>query len=135
MSAQISPVEFTPEILLARYPAPIQQLASELRTLVHEACPSASERAYAGWRIIAFAAPKIFCYINPGQHGVALGFNMGKTLPDPAGLLKGEARLARSVLLQPGQRIPRKALRELVEQAFQLAQWSGQDSDPAGSPG
>lgn len=126
MSAQISPIEFTPEILLARYPLPIQELASELRSLVREACPTASERAYAGWRIIAFSSPKIFCYINPGQHSVALGFNMGKTLPDPSGLLRGEARHARSVLLQPGQRIPRKALRELVDQAYQLTQWPEQ---------
>ena len=128
MSAQISPIEFTPETLLARYPQSIQHLAHELRTLVHEACPTATERAYVGWRIIAFSNPKIFCYINPGQHSVALGFNMGKTLPDPSGLLKGEARNARSVWLQPGQRIPRKALRELVEQAFVLAQWPTSDA-------
>lgn len=130
MPAKTLAAEISPETLLSYYPPAVQQIAQELRQLVKEVCPSALEKAYSGWRIVGFSAPRIFCYIAPSASHVALGFNMGKSLPDPSGLLGGEARNARSVLLEPGKRIPRKAIRELVQQAYALSQWSVTPNEP-----
>ena len=69
----------TPETFLASYPAPIQELAQQLRAVVKEAVPEINERVYRGWRLIGYRVigPErrrkggaYFCYIAPGYEAL-----------------------------------------------------------------
>jgi hypothetical protein len=112
------------EQFLAGFPPDIQKLALELRTIVKAECLNASETVYLGWRIVAYAEQTIFCYIAPHQDKVALGFNQGRSLPDPGRLLQGQAKHARNIFFRPDDQLPKSALRELIEAAQAFEQFS-----------
>lgn len=117
----------TAEQFLAGYPPQIQQLAAKLRAMVKAECPEATETVYPGWRILAYAEQIIFCYIAPHQDKVALGFNQGRSLPDPRRLLEGEAKQARNIFFRPDDTLPKPALRELIRAAQAFEQFSSRN--------
>jgi hypothetical protein len=86
--------------------------------LVLAEAPGALEAGYAGWRLIAYRSPHYFCFIAPQQDHVRLGFEHGRRLPDPDGVLEPMGKQVRFVRLIPGRRIPKAAVRRLIRAAL-----------------
>jgi hypothetical protein len=113
-----------PDAFLATYPAPIAKLAQSLRPLVRSAAPDATERVYPGWKALGYrdAHAGYFCGIFPQSDHVRLLFEHGAALAasghDPAGLLEGDARQVRYVVLRPGERVPAAAITALLASAL-----------------
>lgn len=110
----------TPEDIIKEHTAPIRALATEIRRLVREAIPEATERAYPGWHGIGYRHPDAgyLCAIFPASDHVKLGFERGAGLPDPEGILVVESRKqVRYVVLRPGDRVPTGAIRALLGEA------------------
>ena len=59
-----------------------------------------------------------FAYTNAFAAHVNVGFFLGATLPDPAGLLEGDGRYMRHVKLRPGTAVNSAALAGLIAAAY-----------------
>ncbi len=110
-----------PEDLLVGLSPQIQQLVEQLRQLIRQSVPGVEEAGYPGWKLIGYRYRRYFGFIAPKTDQVQLGFEHGLTLPDPAGLLEGEGKQVRYVILYPGQELPLAPLRELIQVAAQRA--------------
>ncbi len=112
----------TADALLARFPAPIVDLANELRPLVRRQVPNAQEVAYGGWKALGYRHPEagyiggIFLF----DDRVAMIFEQGHLLPDPEGILQGETKQTRHVTLWPKAEVPLDALADLLEAAVDV---------------
>jgi hypothetical protein len=79
---------------------------SDVRELLHDGHPTAC---------VGDAA---FAYTNVFTAHVNVGFFLGATLPDPAGLLQGDGKYMRHVKLIPGAFVDSSALETLVSVAY-----------------
>jgi hypothetical protein len=61
-----------------------------------------------------------FGYVNAFKDHVNVGFFVGTSLPDPAGLLEGAGRFMRHTKVRPGVAIDEAALRELITGAYHV---------------
>jgi hypothetical protein len=57
-------------------------------------------------------------YVNAFTDHVTVGFYLGATLDDPAGLLEGSGRFMRHVKVRPGEGRDDEALRALMRAAY-----------------
>lgn len=139
----------TPEAFLAPFPSDIQAIARELRTLIQGEVAGLREAVYTGWGLIGYRARRgsrdfYFAYIFPTPEYVDLGFEFGRLLADPKGILQGNGRQVRYVRLtdladiKPGQLIPLiraavevAALTRAEKKQLFLAVAAADDSDPA----
>ncbi len=96
---------------------PVRQCMAELRELVHHAAPSADERVVRGWRILAYDAGGLFCYLKPQRTHVDLGFHHGDALSDPSGILGGRGKHLRQVRVK-ADAIDGPTLAALVSEAL-----------------
>lgn len=110
----------TPESILARSRPDVRALAEALRTLIRTTIPSAEERAYPGWGALGYRDEHsgYFCGIFPGADEVRLAFEHGAALADPDGLLTGNTKQVRYVVMRPGERIPRAGIVRLLNAAI-----------------
>ena len=111
---------------LAQYPPPIQDLANDLRQLVKITLPNIQEAVYPGWKLIGYRLPHrrqtvYVGYIAPQTNYVALGFEYGVLLTDPAGILTGSGSQVRQVIFQQVADIRPELLTPLISQAAQIA--------------
>jgi hypothetical protein len=74
--------------------------------LLHDGHPTACVRDLA------------FGYVNAFRDHVNVGFFLGTSLEDPAGLLEGSGRFMRHVKLRAGDAVDEKALRTLIRAAY-----------------
>ena len=90
-------VNFTVDDLLNAYPPPIQDITDKLRQSILKAAPGVQEKANRGWRSISYRDAQVgyFCGIFPFEGHVDLIFEFGILLPDPDGILQGEAKQVR----------------------------------------
>lgn len=112
----------TPEQLLARYPEPMRALAEQARSLVRGTVPEASEYVNAGWCALAYRHPDAgyFCGIFPFADHVKLLFEHGVELDDPSGLLEGDGRQVRSIVLRRSADVRQRGVRPLLLAAVAL---------------
>lgn len=118
-----------PDLFLSGFPAPIVDLANELRDLVRATLPEAVERVRIGWRIIGYDVPvgrrlRYVAFVGPEPEHVHLGFANGILLSDPDGMLEGahlDLRKVRYVTYEPGDAIPVEALERFTREAADLA--------------
>jgi hypothetical protein len=83
-------------------------LALWVRSAVLAGEPDLTERVYRGWNGIGFHHPEggYVCAIYPGGDEVRLLFEHGVRLADPDGLLQGDGRQTRSILVrEPGDEL------------------------------
>lgn len=115
------PADVTVEDLLRGHDAGVIATARRLRRLVTSAVPEAGEKVWAGWHGVGYRHPQagFFCGIFPNEHSVALYFEHGAHLPDPAGLLSGNGRRGRSVVFQRPDEIPADQIIELIDAAIE----------------
>lgn len=115
----------TPEDLLAAHSPPIVELAQRLRALVRRTVPDAEERAYPVWRGVGYVHPTAgyVCAFFPFREYVALAFEYGVLLPDPAGLLRPgrtSSRKVRYVEVRTAKDIRARPIQALLRQAVAL---------------
>ncbi len=95
-------------------------LIQQLRTFLRTEVPTAVERVYWGWCAIGYrdAQAGYICGLFPQKEHIRLYFEHGAALPDPAGLLQGDTRQTRYVVLRPGDVLPEAPLRGLLHAAL-----------------
>ena len=116
-ASQDTSAEDAISVILGRYPEPVRWLVGELRTMIQETLPEATQRAYPGWQAVGFRHPAAgyLCGIFPFEDRVQLVFEHGAQLGDPDRLLSvADLKQTRFVLLRPGKRIPGAGLRRLL---------------------
>jgi hypothetical protein len=93
----VAKTAYTVEELLSTYPPPIRSIAGKLREIILETAPEALEKANRGWRSISYRDKQLgyFCGIFPFEDHVDLIFEFGVLLPDPDGILQGDAKQVR----------------------------------------
>jgi hypothetical protein len=84
----------------------MRKCGEDVRELLHDGHPTAC---------IGDAA---FGYVNAFTAHVNVGFFLGTSLADPAGLLEGTGKYMRHVKLHPGADIDAEALAALIEAAY-----------------
>jgi hypothetical protein len=104
-----------PEEVLVGLSPQIHDLVTQLRQVIRTVVPEVEEAGYPGWKLIGYRHRRYFCFIAPKVDYVQLGFEHGRTLPDPAGLLEGTGKQVRYVTLHPEQGLPFASLKELIE--------------------
>lgn len=110
------------EELLAYHNPEIKAIVSVLRGLILETVPDAVESAKAGWHSISYRHPQqgYFCGIFPEQEKVILVFEYGILLPNPDGVLAGDGKQVRNVMLYSPAQVPTRPIRKLLLEAINL---------------
>jgi hypothetical protein len=80
----------------------------DVRELMHDGCP------------VACVGDAPFAYVNAFKAHANVGFYLGATLSDPAGLLEGAGKRMRHVKLRPGEPLDDDALSKLITNAYQV---------------
>lgn len=110
------------EDFLAGYPPDMQSVSRELRAMVKNAMPEASEILVAKHNHIGYGwgetSAHQICYICPMKDYVRLGFMYGGYLPDPDQILKGEGKRLRHVKVRSIAEANNSAVRSLAEAAW-----------------
>ena len=113
---------FTVKDLLNAYPPPIQDITDKLRQSILKAAPDVQEKANRGWRSISYRDAQVgyFCGIFPFEDHVDLIFEFGVLLPDPDGILQGEAKQVRYLRYQEAEEINESEIKPLLLAALDL---------------
>ena len=108
--------KITPEDILRDHSPPIVEMVYELRAIVRETLPEATEKAYPGWHAIGYRHTEAgyICSIFPYEDGIKVYFEYGKFLPDPDKLLEGETKQTRYYALGVGDKIKSKSFKNLL---------------------
>lgn len=106
--------------VLRPFPARVRATAEQLRRLVVQVIPTATEHPYVGWNGIGYRDPQAgyFAGIFPQPDHVRLLFEHGVALDDPDGILQGDGvRQVRWIVVRPGSRLPRAKIVPMLERA------------------
>jgi hypothetical protein len=96
----------------------MRQCGADVRELMHDGCP------------VACVEDVAFGYVNVFAAHMNVGFFLGASLDDPAGLLVGTGKRMRHAKLRPGIECDETALGHLIEDAY--ADASRRIGSPAG---
>ena len=111
-----------PDDILANHTPEVRHLAGQLRSLVRQAVPEASEVAYPSWHAIGYRHPRLgyFCAIFPFEDSLHFLFEFGVLLPDPHGVLEGQGTQVRYVPIRTPDDIQPEPFRQLIQAALSL---------------
>jgi hypothetical protein len=98
-------------------PDPLRALARRWFDAMRACGPDVAELLHDG-HPTACVGGVAFGYVNAFRDHVNVGFFMGSSLPDPAGLLEGTGRFMRHVKVRPGEAKDEAPLRELIAVAY-----------------
>ena len=105
----------------AGYPAPVNELATSLRTLIRSAIPDASETLDAPDRVVGYGVGAgytgLVCTIIPSKTGVKLGIPRSAGMSDPHGLLVGTGKQHKYVQFTEPKDLDRAGIKELLKTA------------------
>jgi hypothetical protein len=117
-----------PQLLgfLEAYDRHISDLALELREVILEEAPDASESIYqvytvAIWFGFSGKMKDMFCYIATNAGHVNLGFPRGTSLPDPNRVLEGEGKAMRHIKFKSQHDVERPFVRRYIQAAMEQA--------------
>lgn len=121
-----------PEAFLAGFPDEMRAIGETLRSLVRRTVPDAVERVREGWRLIGYDVPTgrrkaYFAFVAPETEHVHLGFEYGKLMDDPEGVLLGEhlgLRKVRFLTFRTIDHVDADVCGRLIEEAARLAMLS-----------
>lgn len=106
---------------LAEYPETVREIAIELRDAVRSSLPGTREMLDRADRVIGYGSgpsyKELICTIIPSKKGVKLGIVDGASLPDPKGLMEGEGKRHRYVVLDDAGKARKPALAALLKAA------------------
>lgn len=112
---------------LAAYPAPVVEITLAVRELVLTEAPGAFESLQDAHKAVGvtytFTVRQTDSFIHIVTHPswVNLCFNQGATLPDPARLLRGDAKAIRYLRLSSVTDVEKAFVRKLVQEAVKAA--------------
>jgi hypothetical protein len=104
------------DVLLANLPAVIEQLDKPARMIAY--CYG---QKYA----------EMICMMIPSKKGLKLSFYQGTSLPDPAHLLEGNAKLTRYIEISSGKLVRSAALKKIIRSS--LAAYKTRMEKPVGN--
>ena len=90
------------EKILKGKPLLYQQTWHETRTKILESHRDISEKWIEGWKVTGFYGEGLVCHLKCGEHNIELSFHHGTSLSDPFGMLKGQKKKRRHILIEPG---------------------------------
>ena len=109
------------EPVLEKMAPEVRALAQQLRALIKEVMPQATEKAYLGWGTIGYAAGgkmrDVVVALAPQRTYVNLEFGDGVDLPDPAHRLEGTGKRLRHVKIRGDGDVHHHDVRVLLETA------------------
>jgi hypothetical protein len=109
------------EPVLEKMSPEVRALAQQLRVLIKEVMPRATEKAYLGWGTIGYAAGgkmrDVVVALAPQRTYVNLEFGDGVDLPDPAHRLEGTGKRLRHVKIRGADDVHHPDVRVLLETA------------------
>jgi hypothetical protein len=105
------------ELWFASRRPPLAAIAREWFLRMRDCGPDVRELLHDG-HPTACVGDAAFAYTNAFAAHVNVGFFLGATLPDPAGLLEGDGRYMRHVKLWPGTAVNSAALAGLIAAAY-----------------
>lgn len=113
------------ELFLSVFPIDMCDIALELRNIVAEVCPTATERFQWGgisYHNAAKGGPikGAICQIGVERERVTVGFIHGVRLSDPEHILGGNRLSKRNVSFDSYATVPWRAIRELLVEAAGL---------------
>ncbi len=108
--------------IFASHTRDFRDLTQRLRELVNQAVPEAGGKVHPGRHGFGFHGPNAgyFCGIFPQTDCVKLGFEFGRPLPDPQGLLQGDGKRIRYPVLEPGERLPVESISDLISASLAI---------------
>jgi hypothetical protein len=105
---------------IAERSEPVRAVLEDLRALVHEALPEASEDYRWGAPVFNNSHGVTVVYLYGGKDHANLGFVRGAELDDPRNILKGGGKAGRHVQIFPGDKVQRTALAALLRQCADM---------------
>jgi hypothetical protein len=122
MTKRQNKAKITVEELLQSHNPEIRAVVAGLQKLIMEMVPNAAETANPGWHSISYRHPEqgYFCVLFPTQDHVILVFEFGILLPDPNGVLVGDGKQVRNVILYSPDEIPAESIQQLLIEAINL---------------
>lgn len=114
--------KITVEELVQSHSPDIQAIVAALRRLILETVPDAAESANGGWHSVSYRHPQqgYFCGIFPTQETVIVVFEFGILLPDPDGVLEGNGKQVRNIVLHSQDEIAAESIKRLLLEALSL---------------
>ncbi|MDP8237945.1 MAG: DUF1801 domain-containing protein [Candidatus Hatepunaea meridiana] len=103
---------------ISRLNTPLQEIAGQLRRIVHEAAPEINEK-------ILFDHPWFIyngrlCYMRSRRGSIHFGFPAGVDLIDPHKLLQGIGKTMRHITIDLPDRIPEDQIKAWIKEAVKL---------------
>ena len=109
------------EPVLDKMSPEVRALAQQLRALIKEVMPQATEKTHLGWGTIAYAAGgkmrDVVVALLPQRTYLNLEFGDGVDLPDPAHRLEGSGKRLRHVKIRGDDDVHHPDVRVLLETA------------------
>ena len=109
------------EPLLARQPPHVRELTQQLRALIREVMPKATEGVHMGWEIVHYSAGKsmrdLIVALAARSTYVNIQFGAGADLPDPAHRLEGTGKKMRHVKIRSADDVRAPEVRALLTAA------------------
>ncbi len=108
------------EDYLRRHHPEQAELAQWVRSILLDAEPDLEQRVYRGWQAVGFhdAEAGYVCALFPSPERLLLTFEHGAALPDPEGVLIGNGKQVRSMLVAASDERTAGVIRQLLEQAI-----------------
>jgi hypothetical protein len=127
MKKEVSVTEF-----LKPFPPEIRVTTNAIRKLIAQLVPNRTEKVYPGWKLIGYrvmvgSKSRYFGFIAPFPDRVVLGFEYGRLLDDPHGLLEGSDTQVRQIIIRKRAQVQRRKFAPLILQAAAVAiEWRNQ---------
>ena len=111
-----------PESILDDHTLEVRAIAEELRKLIRESLPEATESGHPTWHSIGYRHPKAgyMCGIFPHKDSVDLVFEFGILLSDPYKVLQGDGKQTRYIPITNVDEINVMAVKQLIAEALSL---------------
>ena len=111
-----------PESILDDHTMEIRAIAEELRKLIRESMPEATESGHPTWHSIGYRHPKAgyVCGIFPHKDSVDLVFEFGILLSDTHQVLQGDSKQARYIPITTIDEINVEAIKQLIAETLSL---------------
>jgi hypothetical protein len=110
------------EGFLSQYDETVSRYALKLREVLLTNLPDIIEQVDIPARMIAYSYGKryveMICTIIPSKKRLKLGFYKGPDLPDPRGILEGEGKISRYVVVNSDKLIHSSAIKKLLSSAL-----------------
>lgn len=108
------------------YPLHVRRLAQRVRMLMKASVPDLTEAVYPGWRLIGYRVNSgrrsfYLGFILPMEDRVLLGFEHGRMLSDPEGLLEGDGKQVRHIIIRTVRDIRAARISPLIVEAAMIA--------------